>query len=470
MEKTEERPIKKIVGKAYDKLQDLVKDYAKADEPVLFIGETGTGKELFMQLYMKENQRIDEKKMTVNCAAFSDELLRSEVFGHVKGAYTGAIKDRPGRIEACQNGILALDEIGDATPEFQAAILRVCEGYSFSRMGDNKEIKNTNTLIIAATNKPENLRHDLKQRFHIIPIPTLQKEDIPALANHFLEGSLTEEVIKELQSREYPGNIRELEKTCKRLKVERKGKIFSKNDVDPPPYNFDYNRFRREMNTWNRYIQPLIDYYGKEYKFDRYKYKYMPWDEDPLHWILDRDEWINPGNVTKDPTEDEETTIRTTAYGFTCVCYLKRSINEEYDIPFSERIQFTTKKDLLFSEKDNQEEDKEEYIKDFKNAMRYIFDSSTLPCFLGYIYLKAELPADELQTTIAQPHLSYLLDLKWNDAKKELFKHYYAHNVKKHADTAELKTAVGMTKKSLNQKYKEYQKHKQSHPSDSSLK
>ena len=110
---------KPIIGEAYRKPQDLVKEYAKADEPVLFIGETGIGKELFMQLYMKENPRPG-RKMTVNCAAFSDELLRSEVFGHVKGAYTGATKKRPGKIETCTNGILALDEIGDATPGFQA--------------------------------------------------------------------------------------------------------------------------------------------------------------------------------------------------------------------------------------------------------------------------------------------------------------------------------------------------------------
>ena len=105
--------------------------------------------------------------------------------------------------------------------------MRVCESNSYSPVGSDDEL-DTNALIIAATNKPENLRHDLKQRFHIIPIPPLQKEDIPALASHFLGGFLTKEVIKELQSREYPGNIRELEKTCKRLKVERKGKIFSR--------------------------------------------------------------------------------------------------------------------------------------------------------------------------------------------------------------------------------------------------
>ena len=162
-----------IIGEAYRELQEIVKKYAEEDLPVLFSGDTGTGKELFLKLYMDSSKRLGKKK-TINCAALSDELLRSEVFGHEKGAFTGAIKDRKGLLETCNGGILALDEIGDATPQFQAAILRVSEGNSYFTLGSDEQ-KTSDTLIIAATNKVKGLRQDLMERFHILHIPPLQK-------------------------------------------------------------------------------------------------------------------------------------------------------------------------------------------------------------------------------------------------------------------------------------------------------
>lgn len=431
-----------IIGEAYRELQNLVKLYAKEDLPVLFIGETGTGKELFMSLYMKENKKRSGKKMTINCAALSDDLLRSEVFGHAKGAFTGAVTPRKGKIATCKDGVLALDEIGDATPEFQAAILRVCEASSFSHLGSDEEIQ-TNTLIIAATNKPENLRHDLKERFHVLPIPTLQKEDIPSLAQHFLKKPLKDEVIQELSSHEYRGNIRELKKACERLKAERGEKIFAKKTNNIHPHHFDYNRFRREMNTWQRYIQPIIDYYGKQYGFEKYKYQYMPWDGDSLEWLLNRDKELNP-NITRKPTGDDDDYIIfhvSNLYPF--MTFLKRSINQENDFPPSDREKFSS--DSLTPE---------DCIKDFKDYLRYIFDCSILPCLLAYIYLSAEKLPDESQVIIPQPNLSYLLDLPLKEAEKEFIRHYYDYNVKKHATTNELETVVGMSKKSLDQKFR----------------
>ena len=123
-----------IIGEAYRELQDIVRKYAKEDLPVLFTGQTGSGKELFLKYYMAENERTG-KRLIINCAAFSDELLRSEVFGHVKGAFTGAVANRDGKIKTCNKGILALDEIGDATQHFQASILRVAEANSYSPLG-----------------------------------------------------------------------------------------------------------------------------------------------------------------------------------------------------------------------------------------------------------------------------------------------------------------------------------------------
>ena len=429
-----------IIGEAYRELQNLVKLYAKENLPVLFIGETGTGKELFMKLYMQSSNR-KRNQMTINCAALSDDLLRSEVFGHVSGAFTGAHSNRKGKIAACEDGILALDEIGDATPEFQAAILRVCESNSYSPLGSDKEL-DAKVLIIAATNKPENLRHDLRERFHILPIPPLQKEDIPALISHFLKKPLTEDMITELTSRQYPGNIRELKKACERLKVERGEKIFSKKINNILTHHFDYHRFRREMNTWQRYFQPLVDFYGKKHGFEKYKYQYMPWDGDPLEWFFRKVKFFNP-NIEKDCTEDEEVAFLQSTNCFVFMSFLKRSINEENDLPLSVREDFIS---------DTQTP--EGCMGEFKEYLRYIFDCSILPCLLAYTYLTAEMPTDEPQTTIPQPHLSYLLNLPLKEAEKEFVKHYYDYNVKKHLNIKELEEVVGMSKKSLDQKFR----------------
>ena len=150
----------KIVGAAYKQLIPLVKKYAQNEEPILLVGETGSGKEVFAKLYMNSSNR-QGTKMTRNCAAYSDELLRSEIFGHVKGAFTGAIEKRKGLLRACQDGIVFLDELGEASPGFQAAILRVSEGNSFSPVGSDEELT-VNTLIIAATNNPTKVREELK--------------------------------------------------------------------------------------------------------------------------------------------------------------------------------------------------------------------------------------------------------------------------------------------------------------------
>ncbi|MDD5476374.1 MAG: sigma 54-interacting transcriptional regulator, partial [Syntrophales bacterium] len=171
---------KEIYGQAYQALKRMVKKYAASDLSVLFYGETGTGKELFAQYYMKHcNERPDKKTIrTVNCAAFTEQLLHSEIFGHAKGAFTGAATNRPGILKTCAGGIVFLDELGKASLQFQAAILRVAQGDSFRQVGSDKEEKNTNVRIIGATTNLSSIIEELKHRFIIVRIPSLQKEDI----------------------------------------------------------------------------------------------------------------------------------------------------------------------------------------------------------------------------------------------------------------------------------------------------
>lgn len=190
-----------IIGQAYEDLKELVKKYAIEDKPVLFVGETGSGKELFAKLFMTTSNRKG-KKITINCASFSDELLYAEIFGHTKGAFTGATKERDGKIKACNDGVLFLDELGDASYKLQAAVLRVSEGNSYCPVGSDQE-KEVNTLIIAATSKAKNVREDLKMRFHVLQIPPLQKSDIPVLAEYFCRRIPNKEVLDELLSCEY---------------------------------------------------------------------------------------------------------------------------------------------------------------------------------------------------------------------------------------------------------------------------
>lgn len=185
-----------IIGQAYKEPKRLTEQFAKSDYSVLFVGETGSGKERFAQRYMKKNPRHGEKR-SINCAAFTDELLGSEVFGHVKGAFTGAVKSRDGLLTACKDGVLFLDELGAASSAFQTTLLRVREDQKYSPVGADSE-KESDVRLIAATNDLSGIREDLKQAFNIIVIPPLQAFDIPLLAEHFLERPLTENALNEL--------------------------------------------------------------------------------------------------------------------------------------------------------------------------------------------------------------------------------------------------------------------------------
>jgi formate hydrogenlyase transcriptional activator len=209
---------------------------APTDAGVLITGESGTGKELIAHEMHKRSDRKARRMIRVNCASIPRELYESEFFGHVKGAFTGAVKDRAGRFELAHEGTLFLDEVGEIPLELQSKLLRVLQEGTFERVGDEKT-RNTDVRIIAATNRDlkqevdeGRFREDLYYRLNVFPIevPPLRKrkEDIPLLAAHFLEltarklnhpqPKLSQANMNQLQTYDWPGNVRELQNVIER--------------------------------------------------------------------------------------------------------------------------------------------------------------------------------------------------------------------------------------------------------------
>jgi transcriptional regulator with GAF, ATPase, and Fis domain len=209
------------------------------DASVLIVGESGTGKELVAREIHRNSQRNNRPMIKVNCASIPRELYESEFFGHVKGAFTGAIKDRMGRFELADGGTLFLDEVGEIPPELQSKLLRVLQEGTFERVGDEK-MRAVDVRVISATNRDlkqeveaGRFRNDLYYRLNVFPIEVpplrLRPEDIPPLADHFLEFSanklnrtkprLTERDLKKLLAYSWPGNARELQNVIERAVI-----------------------------------------------------------------------------------------------------------------------------------------------------------------------------------------------------------------------------------------------------------
>jgi DNA-binding NtrC family response regulator len=219
---------------------DLV---APTEASVLILGETGTGKELVAREIHRRSHRKDKPLVRVNCASIPKELFESEFFGHARGSFTGAIKDRAGRFETAEGGTLFLDEVGEVPPDMQSKLLRVLQEKTYERVGDDRT-RHANVRIIAATNRDlkkeavaGRFREDLYYRLNVFPIQVIplreRVDDVPLLAKHFVELSvrelkcvkprLTRAGVTKLLSYDWPGNVRELRNVIERAVILARG-------------------------------------------------------------------------------------------------------------------------------------------------------------------------------------------------------------------------------------------------------
>jgi formate hydrogenlyase transcriptional activator len=227
-----------IVGhsSALRQVLQLVELVAASDSTVLLLGETGTGKELIARAIHELSQRQSQSFVTVNCAAIPSSLFESELFGHERGAFTGAHMQRLGRLELADRGTLFLDEVGDLPLELQPKLLRTLQEHTYERLGSART-KNVNVRLVAATNcdleqmiEEKQFRSDLYYRLNVFPVrvPSLRErlEDIPLLVKHFTQkyacqmnkqiDTIPESTIQKLQRLSWPGNVRELENLIER--------------------------------------------------------------------------------------------------------------------------------------------------------------------------------------------------------------------------------------------------------------
>ena len=257
----ETKALKKKVARTYEmigdsepmqKIHQIIEKVAPTDARVLILGANGTGKELVARALHENSRRANGPFVEVNCAAIPSELIESELFGHEKGAFTSAIKQRTGKFEQANGGTIFLDEIGDMSLAAQAKVLRALQENTITRVGSDKDIK-VDVRVLAATNKnlsdeikANNFREDLYHRLSviIINVPALNDriDDIPALANYFLDlvkqelnipnKTISESAIEELKKINWTGNIREFRNVIERLAILANNEITDKDVKD----------------------------------------------------------------------------------------------------------------------------------------------------------------------------------------------------------------------------------------------
>lgn len=249
------RGLENIVGASEPMQQvfQLVREVARTDATVLIQGETGTGKELVARAIHQLSNRADKPLVTVNCAALPEGLLESELFGHVKGAFTGALSDRLGRFEAADGGTLFLDEVAEIPPMIQVKLLRVLQERVFERVGENRP-RRTDARLISATNKnlsdmvsEGRFREDLFYRLNVFPIlvPSLRErvDDLPLLVHRLLSRiadihgtvvpGISDDVLRLFRSYRWPGNVRELQAALEYAMIRSQGATIDVHHLPP---------------------------------------------------------------------------------------------------------------------------------------------------------------------------------------------------------------------------------------------
>ncbi|MFW6337629.1 MAG: sigma-54-dependent transcriptional regulator [Alkalispirochaetaceae bacterium] len=236
-------------SKAINEVRKIISQAAGSDARIMITGENGTGKELVAREIHRRSERAQKPFVEVNCAAIPDNLIESELFGHEKGSFTGAVQQRRGKFELADGGTLFLDEVADMSLSAQAKMLRVIQEMTFQRIGGEKTIE-VDVRVIVATNKDiqeeihrGRFREDLFFRLNVIPVtvPPLRErqEDVPLLLAHFLkefsgEGTprrFSEEALEYLQRHPWPGNVRELKNFVERISIMSSGEVISLKEV-----------------------------------------------------------------------------------------------------------------------------------------------------------------------------------------------------------------------------------------------
>jgi len=269
-------------SKAMEFLYKQIMKIAPSNTRILITGETGTGKELAARAIHQNSKRADRPFIKVNCAAIPEELIESELFGHEKGSFTGAISTQVGKFEQAHRGTLFLDEIGDMSLSTQAKVLRTLQENEIQRVGGNKVIE-VDVRVITATNKnlekeikAGRFREDLFYRLNVIPlhIPPLRerKKDLPLLVNHFIQQfcrengkrtkSISPEALELLKRHDWPGNVRELRNIIERMIIVTEGAEISANDVATAISVKD------EMPTGEESLRELVEQYEKKLTLD----------------------------------------------------------------------------------------------------------------------------------------------------------------------------------------------------------
>jgi DNA-binding NtrC family response regulator len=273
------------------KIKQLVEKISRTDSTVLLLGESGTGKELIARAIHSYGPRSGKPFVSVNCAALPESLLESELFGHARGSFAGAVKDKVGLLKVAEEGTFFLDEIGETSPAIQVKLLRVLEEKEITPVGETKPIP-VDVRLVAATNqdldqkvRSGHFRPDLFYRLNVLPIsiPSLRqrREDIPLLCSHFMQKhcqrlnlktkTLTPEALQLLANYHWPGNVRELENLLERALVLSAGQKISPQDL--PIHLVQYNppTLVQEDSPKN----PNLDELEKAY----------------IYWVLNQNEW-----------------------------------------------------------------------------------------------------------------------------------------------------------------------------------